>query len=100
MVIALLVVVACAGIGFSLAVWVGPKVGVDTRRLVRGGRPPTSMLMLVAMVVIAIFVAWAIARGHVAVGIGLLLAFLLLPEGILVMCKRRSRRRHGDGGDQ
>jgi hypothetical protein len=80
-------------LGVAIAYRLGPRVGVDMQRLTPAKRRHLT-IMLTVVGVIALLVVWALGTGHVAIGIVVLLAVMVLPEFVLVPLRiKRARRK-------
>jgi hypothetical protein len=102
-IVAVVALVGLSVLSYVFAVWIGPKVGVDTSRLPRvwrtsdEARPRLRIRRGVAAGVLSLVVAmcvavWAFAAGETGVGIVAVVAVAILPEVVLIPM-RRSRAR-------
>jgi ABC-type transport system involved in cytochrome bd biosynthesis fused ATPase/permease subunit len=80
-------------LGVAAAYRFGPRMGIDMQCLTPAKKRHLA-IMLSAGGAVALLIVWALATGHVAIGIGLLLAVTVLPELVLVPLRiKRARRK-------
>jgi|NGEPerStandDraft_6_1074524.scaffolds.fasta_scaffold386908_1 hypothetical protein len=80
-------------LGVLLAYRLGPRMGVNMQRLTPAKKRNLAIMLTITGGV-ALLTAWALGTGHIALGIGVLLAVMILPEFVLIPLRiRRSRRR-------
>jgi hypothetical protein len=89
----LLVIGGAAG---TFGLWLGMRLA--RRAGLKTDKPPAQrarvFVTIAATLGIGLFCAWAIANGHAAVGIGLLVALYVLPSLVLIPVRiRQSNRR-------
>jgi hypothetical protein len=92
-IIVVLLFAASMLLGVAVAYRFGPRMGIDMQRWTPMKKRRLAV-MLTACGAIALLIAWARSSGHVAIGIGLLLAVMVLPELVLVPLRiKRARRK-------
>jgi hypothetical protein len=85
--------VASMLLGVAIAYRVGPRLGIDMRRLTPAKRRRLAVMLTVGGA-FAMVIVWALSTHHVAIGIGLLLAIMVLPDLVLVPLRiKRARRK-------
>jgi hypothetical protein len=90
-----IVVVLCAGT-YLVVMRFMRRRGYTTPRDLPPNKRRLLWLGLALALLVTLVCAWAFATGHPAIGIGVLVAFSILPEFVLVPIRfRRSRRRRG-----
>ncbi len=95
--VGVIVCAVCAWIGYELAAWYGPKVGITVRNKSSGGR--RTRLWIVAMIVAAIAVALIWSLDAVA-GLVVLIVGVVVPQFVLVAHRMRAARRQTDAARQ
>jgi len=98
-VVPVVVLIACGFAGYWGGIWIGPRFGIDTRHGRSTQRPPLWLGLAVATG-IASFAAWAILHGDAALGLGLVVTVVVLPQFVLIALQiRRSSRRSKETSD-
>jgi hypothetical protein len=85
--------VALMLLGVAFAYRLGPRVGIDMRAL-SPAKKRRLAIMLTVTGAVALLILWALSRGHIAPGIGVLVAVMVLPEFVLIPLRiTQSRKR-------
>jgi uncharacterized membrane protein len=80
-------------LGVAVAYRLGPRLGIDMKRLTPANKRRLAVMLTLGGVV-ALLIVWALSTDRVAIGVGLLLAVTVLPEFVLVPVRiKRARRK-------
>lgn len=90
--------VVISGAAAALGIWLGIRIA--RRAGMRTDMPPAKrtrfVVMMVATLGIGLFAAWAITNGHAVVGIGVLVAFYVLPNLVLIPVRIRQANQRAE----
>jgi hypothetical protein len=94
-IIVVVLFVASMLIGVAVAYRLGPRMGIDVRRLTPSKKRRLAIMLLVSGAV-SLLIVWALGTGHTALGIGTLIGALVVPEFVLVPLRIRQSRQRAD----
>jgi hypothetical protein len=94
-IIVVVVFIASMLLGVALAYRFGPRMGVDMQRLTPAKKRKLIVWLAVSGAV-ALLIVWALSTGHIALGIGVLVAAMILPEFVLIPLRIRRSRQRGE----
>jgi hypothetical protein len=81
--------------GMAVVSRLGPRMGINMQRLTPAKKRKLTVWLTVSGAV-GLLVVWSLSTGRIALGIGVLVAVMVLPEFVLIPLRIRRSRQRGE----